>query len=76
MKEYGTPDADTAVYDVLREYIAYSDVQYIMHYPRKPIDAKPCQLPQSLTVVAVFANGRTVQAFQAAPGHRVTLKEV
>ena len=73
MKEYGTPDADTATVDALRKWLTDNNMQaeYIMHYPRVQVDARPCRLPLSLTTQMVLTNRRVVTAFQAKPGARV-----
>ena len=68
MKEYGTPDSDDTAYKTLLAHIAGMDVLYILHKPRVPIDARMCQLPQSLTVQAVLADKQVVTCFQPAPG--------
>ena len=68
MKEYGTPDPDTTTYDKILAHVQGLDVAYILHNQRVPVDAKACQLPQSLRVQAVLADRTVVTAFQAAPG--------
>ena len=73
MREYGTPDPDTTAYDKLIEHVKGLDVICIMHNQRVPIDARACQLPQSLKVQAVLADRTVVTAFQAAPGHRAKI---
>lgn len=70
MKEYGPRDEDTTAYDVLTRHIEANqlEVNYIMHYARMPIDARPCQLPLSLLVVAVLSDGSILRCRQARPG--------
>lgn len=68
MKEYGTPDSDDTAYRTLLAHVSGMDVLYILHKPRVPIDARMCQLPQSLKVQAVLADGRVITCFQPAPG--------
>lgn len=75
MKTYGTPDADTSAYDTLMKAVEGKFLQYIMHYPRVAIDARPCQLPTSHKVIAVLSSGRTITAFQAKPNGKVKLSE-
>lgn len=68
MKEYGTPDKDDTAYKVLLNHVKDMEVLYIMHKPRVPIDARMCQLPQSLKVQAVLTNNTVITCFQPAPG--------
>ena len=74
MEEYGTPDSDKTAYMVLLAYVEGMDVKYILHHQRMPIDARPCQLPQSLKVQAVLGNGKVVTCQQAAPSHAARIQ--
>ena len=81
MKIFGVPDLDTTVLDALLDYIAKMEsrrpvvVQYIMHYQRISVSARPCQLPLSLKVCAVMSNNRVITAFQAKPGAPIKITE-
>lgn len=68
MKQYGTPDADTAPYDKLVSMLDMEQVQAIMHHPRVPIDARACQLPGSLLVQAVMCDNTVVNVRQNFAG--------
>ena len=74
MKEYGTPDADDTAYKTLLRHVESMDVTFILHKPRVPIDARMCQLPQSLTVQAVLASGKVISCFQPSPGKPARIK--
>lgn len=74
MKEYGTPDADDTAYKVLLAHVAGMQVDYIIHKPRVPVDARACQMPQSLTVQAVLADKSVITCFQPAPGKPARIK--
>lgn len=74
-KEYGSPDSDSTAYDLLREYTKNMVVVYIMHHPRVPIDARACQMPQSLKVQAVMAYGNIITSTQMAPGLPAKISE-
>lgn len=67
-KIYGSPDADTSTYDLLMEAVQGKEVLRILHHQRKPIDARPCQLPDSLMVQAVLIDGTVITARQAKKG--------
>lgn len=67
-KEYGQPDADTAAYRLLLQTIEGLQAIRILHHPRKPLNAKPCQLPGSLLVQAVMLDGTVVSVRQAKVG--------
>ena len=69
MKEYGTPDPDRVAYLAVLRHTVDMPVKYIVHHQRVPINARACQLPQSLLVQAVLVDGQVVTAFQPAPGH-------
>ena len=75
MKVYGTPDADTATVETLQKWLADNNMQaeYIMHYQRVPVDARPCKMPLSLTTQLILTNKRVVTAFQAKPGAKVQI---
>lgn len=68
VKEYGTPDADPTAYQLLLSHVQGMAVVSILHYPRVAIDARPCQLPLSLRVQAVLANGVVITSWQPSPG--------
>lgn len=70
MKTYGTPDADTTAIDYLMSIVDTEDVIAIMHHQRVPIDARACQLPQSLLVQAVMCDNTVVNVRQNQPGGR------
>lgn len=74
MKEYGTPDKDDTAYKVLLAHVAGMQVDYIIHNPRVPVDARMCQMPQSLTVQAVLADKSVIACFQPAPGKPARIK--
>lgn len=74
MKEYGTPDADDTAYRVLLAHVAGMQVDYIIHKPRVPVDARACQMPQGLTVQAVLADKSVITCFQPAPGKPARIK--
>ena len=74
MKEYGTPYTDDTAYKTLLKHVEGMDVNYILHNPRAPIDARMCQLPQSLTVQAVLASGKVISCFQPSPGKPARIK--
>lgn len=74
MKEYGTPDEDKTAYNKLLEHLQGLEVNYILHYPRVPIDARACRMPQSLKVQAVLASGEVLTVVQPAPGRKAKLQ--
>ena len=74
MKEYGTPDADDTAYKTLLKHVESMEVDYILHNPRVPVDARMCRLPQSLTVQAVLASGKVISCFQPSPGKPARIK--
>lgn len=73
MKSYGTPNEDTAPLTALMDAVKGLEVEHILHFPRVPVDARPCQLPLSLVVKAVLQNKAVVTAFQPSPGKRVEI---
>lgn len=73
MTSYGTPDSDPAPLAALMIAVEGREVEYVIHFPRVAIDARPCLLPLSLKVSAVLANKQVVTAFQAAPGRRIEI---
>jgi len=75
MRVYGKPDPDSAAYDALMLAVGDATVTYIMHHPRVPIDARPCQLPTSLMVQAVLVGGKVVTARQLSVGGRINITE-
>ena len=68
MKYYGDPDEDKTALNLLLSTINEVDVQYILQHQRKPVDAKPCQLPGSVTVQAVMLNSSVVTVRQDSIG--------
>ena len=70
MKIYGKPDNDTTAIDHLMSIVDITNVQAIMHHPRVAIDARACQLPQSLLVQAVMMDNTVVNVRQNQPGGR------
>lgn len=70
MKIYGKPDGDTTAIDYLMSIVDTDLVQAIMHHQRVPIDARACQLPQSLLVQAVMMDNTVVNVRQNQPGGR------
>lgn len=76
IKEYGPPDPDTTAADTLKKLIEGQDVKYILHHARKPMNARACQLPGSVTVQAVLNNSTAVitvrQHKPGAKAYRVT----
>ena len=70
MKIYGKPDEDTTAIDYLLSIVDIDLVQTIMHHQRVPIDARACQLPQSLLVQAVMMDNTVVNVRQNQPGGR------
>lgn len=68
VKEYGTPDPDDSAYKVLLELVGHLPVKYIMHYPRIPVDARMCQMPGSVKVVALLEDNTTITVRQDRPG--------
>lgn len=70
MKIYGKPDEDTTAIDYLLSIVDIDLVQGIMHHQRVPIDARACQLPQSLLVQAVMMDNTVVNVRQNQPGGR------
>lgn len=68
MKVYGKSDEDKSAENLLMSLIAGEDVQYVMLHARKPINARPCQLPGSLTVQALLVDGRVISVRQNKVG--------
>jgi hypothetical protein len=70
MKVYGTPDpTDNQTEDFVRGLVAKLEVSYLVLHPRKPVNARLCQRPQSILVQAVLKNGNVITARQDAPGN-------
>jgi hypothetical protein len=70
MKVYGTPDpTDNQTEDFVRAKVAKLEVSYLVLHPRKPVNARLCQRPQSILVQAVLKNGNVITARQDAPGN-------
>jgi hypothetical protein len=68
MKVYGEPDpVDNQTEDFVRDLVDGLDVHYLVLHPRKPVNARLCQRPQSILVQAVLVDGRVVTARQDAP---------
>jgi hypothetical protein len=67
-KTYGKSDPDMAAENLLMETIRGEDVVSILLHPRMPINARPCQLPGSLTVQAILASGRVITVRQNKVG--------
>ena len=80
MKVYGEPDpTDNQTEDFVRAKVAKLDVSYLILHPRKPVNARLCQRPQSILVQAVLSDGRVITARQDAPGlkpYLITGKDV
>lgn len=68
MKTYGTPDEDTTAFDYLLTIVDIDKVQAFMYHRRIPIDARACQLPQSLLVQALMNDNTVINVRQAYPG--------
>ena len=73
MTEYGTVDLDDSAYKVLMHSVEGLDIEYVIHHPRKPINARPCQLPGLLRVQAVTRNGQVITAEQYKVGGTVRI---
>lgn len=71
--EYGPRDTDTSVYEALIKACEGMDIKYVMHYARRPINARPCQLPGLLRVQAVAQNGQVFTAEQYKVGGEIRL---
>ena len=71
MKVYGHPDAeDNQTESFVRDLVDGLDVHYLVLHPRKPVNARLCQRPQSILVQAVLENGNVITARQDAPGNQ------
>lgn len=68
VKVYGKSDPDTQAEDFLRSNLQGKTVRYIILNQRVPINARPCQLPDSLTVQAVLEDGSVVSVRQNRKG--------
>lgn len=68
MKTYGKSDPDPAAEVMLRELVKDLSVEYFILHARKPIDARPCQLPGSILAQAVLTGGRVVSVQQTEVG--------
>lgn len=68
LKEYGVPDEDKAAYDLLLQLVGDQPLRHILHHPRKPLDARSCQLPGSLLVQAVLLDGTVLSVRQTHKG--------
>lgn len=68
VKTYGKSDPDMAAENLLMQMLKGLDVQSILLHQRKPIDARHCQLPGSLTVQAVLRDGRVITVRQNKVG--------
>ena len=67
-KTYGKPDEDQTAQRLLETLVSGKDVDYFVLNPRKPINARPCQLPGSLTVQAVLVGGEVITVRQYKVG--------
>ncbi len=68
MKEYGVPDPDTTAYCLLMQAVQGKSVEYVMHHPRVPLNARQCQMPGSLKVQALLLDKTVITAVQPRAG--------
>jgi len=72
-KEYGPVDADLSAYNYLLTLAEpIGEVNYILHYARRPVDAKHCQNPGGLMVQAVFMDNKVLTVMQTRTGELLT----
>lgn len=67
-KVYGKPDEDQTAQNLLGELISGLEVEYLVLRPRIPIDARPCQLPGSITLSAKVKGSGFITVRQNKPG--------
>ena len=61
-KEYGINNKNPVLYEFLLKHVDYSKVDYILHHPQVPIDARPCAGPLSQMVQAIMTDSSIVTA--------------
>ena len=69
VKHYGKPSEDTEPLEKLLSLIDLGNTNYITHFPKVEINARPCKMPGSIKVSAIMKDSKVLSVIKHVDGH-------